>query len=74
MANGKEEVLHFIQHGQVNISEIKTLLMITDGLFGIPNYSIEETFKKIQTIGLHGYSKGIINMRKQIIFVQMLVS
>lgn len=63
VANGKEEVLHFIQHGQVNISEIKTLLMITDGLFH-PNYSIEETFKKIQTIGLHGYSKVLEQYEK----------
>ncbi|WP_144555076.1 protein phosphatase 2C domain-containing protein [Bacillus sp. X1(2014)] len=55
VANGKKEVLHFIQHGQVNSSEIKTLLMITDGFFH-PNYSIEETFRKIHTFGLQVYS------------------
>ncbi|MEC1525336.1 protein phosphatase 2C domain-containing protein [Neobacillus niacini] len=55
VANGKEEVVNFIQHGQVTISEIKTLLLITDGLFH-PKYSVEETFKKIQTIGLQAYS------------------
>jgi serine/threonine protein phosphatase PrpC len=55
VANGKKEVFNFIQHGQVNISGIKTLLMITDGLFH-PDYSIEETFKKINKIGLQVYS------------------
>ena len=55
VANGEEEVLNFIQYGEVNISEIKTLLLMTDGLF-YPKYSIEETFKKIQTIGLDVYA------------------
>ncbi|WP_419887797.1 protein phosphatase 2C domain-containing protein [Neobacillus niacini] len=55
VANGKEEVVNFIQHGQITISEIKTLLLITDGLFH-PKYSVKETFKKIQTIGLQAYS------------------
>ena len=63
VANGKKEVLNFIQHGQVNISEIKTLLIITDGLFH-PKYSIEETFKKIQTIGLHVYSMALEQYEK----------
>lgn len=63
VANGKEEVLQCIQYGQVNSSEIKTLLVITDGLFH-PNYSIEETFKKIQTIGLNEYSSELEHYEK----------
>lgn len=63
VANGKKEVLNFIQHGQVNINEIKTILMITDGLFH-PKYSIEEIFKKIQTIGLHVYSYDLEHYEK----------
>jgi serine/threonine protein phosphatase PrpC len=63
VANGKREVLKFIQHGQVNISEIKTLLLITDGLFH-PKYSIEETFNKIQTIGFHVYSMELEQFEK----------
>lgn len=55
VANGKEDVLNFIQHGDVNISEIKTLLLITDGLFH-PDYSIEETFKKIDQTGIDRYA------------------
>ncbi|MFJ5760270.1 protein phosphatase 2C domain-containing protein [Neobacillus sp. NPDC093182] len=55
VANGKEEVVNFIQHGQVTTSEIKRLLLITDGLF-YPKCSMEETFKRIQTIGLEVYS------------------
>jgi hypothetical protein len=64
VANGKEEVLNFIQHGQVNTSEIKTLLLITDGLFH-PKYSIEETFTKIQTSGLHAYSNELKQYEKR---------
>jgi hypothetical protein len=64
VANGKKEVLKFIQHGQVNISEIKTLLLITDGLFH-PKYSIEETFTKIQTSGLHAYSNELEQYEKR---------
>ncbi|MEH7180504.1 protein phosphatase 2C domain-containing protein [Neobacillus vireti] len=63
VANGKKEVINFIQHGQVNISEIKTLLLITDGLFH-PNFSIEETFKKIQAIGLQVYSMELEQYEK----------
>lgn len=63
VANGKKEVLNFIQHGQVNISEIKTLLMITDGLFH-PKTSLEETFIKIQTIGFHRYSMELEQYEK----------
>ncbi|MDR7077338.1 hypothetical protein J2Y03_002362 [Neobacillus niacini] len=63
VANGKKEVLNFIQHGQVNISEIKTLLLITDGLFH-SKYSIEETFNKIQTIGLQVYSMELEQYEK----------
>lgn len=55
VANGKGEVLPYIQHGHVTISEMKTLLIITDGLFH-PHYSIEETFKKIDKSGLYLYS------------------
>ncbi|MDQ0971650.1 serine/threonine protein phosphatase PrpC [Neobacillus niacini] len=64
VANGKEEVLKFIQQGQVNTSEIKTLLLITDGLFH-PKYSIEETFKKIQTFGFQGYSMELEQYEKR---------
>jgi serine/threonine protein phosphatase PrpC len=64
VANGKKEVLKFIQHGQVNISEIKSLLLITDGLFH-PKYSIEETFNKIQTIGLIKYSMELEQYEKR---------
>lgn len=63
VANGKKEVLNFIQHGHVNISEIKTLLLKTDGLFH-PKYSIEETFNKIQTMGLHVYSMELEQYEK----------
>ncbi|MEH7352432.1 protein phosphatase 2C domain-containing protein [Neobacillus drentensis] len=55
VANGREEAVHFIQQGQVNISEIKALLMITDGLFH-PDYLLEETFKMIQKSGVSSYS------------------
>lgn len=64
VANGKEEVLKFIQHGQVDISEIKTLLLITDGLFHT-NYSMEETFNRIKTIGLHEYSMELEQYEKR---------
>lgn len=64
VANGKEEVENFIQHGQVTISEIKTLLLITDGLFH-PKYEVEETFKKIQTIGLQVYSMDLEQYEKK---------
>jgi hypothetical protein len=62
--NGKKEVLDFIQHGQVNICEIKRLLLITDGLFH-PKYSIEETFNKTQTIGLQLYSMELEKYEKR---------
>jgi serine/threonine protein phosphatase PrpC len=64
VANGKDEVLHFIQHGQANISEMKTLLIISDGLFH-PNYSMEDTFKKINKIGLHLYSMELEQYEKR---------
>lgn len=64
VANGKKEVLNFIQNGQVYISEIKTLLMITDGLFH-PNYSIEETFNRINTSGLHVYAMALEQYEKR---------
>ncbi|MEH7086333.1 protein phosphatase 2C domain-containing protein [Neobacillus drentensis] len=64
VANGKKEVLNFIQHGQVNSSGIKTLLMITDGLFH-PNYSIEETFRMIHTTGLQVYSMELEQYEKR---------
>jgi serine/threonine protein phosphatase PrpC len=63
VANGKEEVIHFIQYGQVNISEVKTLLLITDGLFH-PNYSMEETFKKIHKSGLYLYALELEQFEK----------
>lgn len=58
VANGKEEVINFIQYGQVNVSEIKTLLMISDGLFH-PYDSIEETFKKIDQSGIDRYASEL---------------
>lgn len=63
-ANGKEEVLNFIQYGQVNLSEIKKLLMITDGLFH-PEYSIEEIFKKIDQSGIDKYSLELEKFEKK---------
>ena len=41
----------------------KRLLLITDGLFH-PKYSIEETFNKIQTIGLQVYSMELEQYEK----------
>jgi serine/threonine protein phosphatase PrpC len=63
VANGKEEVLQFIQYGQVNISEVKTMLIITDGLFH-PNYSIEETYKKIHKSGFYLYALELEEFEK----------
>ncbi|MGG1674137.1 protein phosphatase 2C domain-containing protein [Neobacillus sp. NRS-1170] len=64
VANGKEDVIDFIQHGQENIREMKTLLMITDGLFH-PNFSIEETFKKIHMSGIDVYSLELEQFEKK---------
>ncbi|MGG3469757.1 protein phosphatase 2C domain-containing protein [Neobacillus pocheonensis] len=64
VANGKEEVVNYIQHGQVNISEIKTLLMMTDGLFH-PQFSIEESFKKILKSGINSYSNELGHFEKK---------
>ncbi|WHY03176.1 protein phosphatase 2C domain-containing protein [Neobacillus sp. DY30] len=64
VANGKEEVANFIQYGQVPSREIKRILLLTDGLFH-PNYSIEETFKMIQTIGLQVYSMELEQYEKK---------
>lgn len=64
VANGKEEVKNFIQYGEVKGSEVKTLLMITDGLFH-PHYSIEETFKKIDHSGINRYAIELENFEKK---------
>lgn len=64
VANGKEEVVHFIQYGHEKVSEIKTLLMISDGLFH-PHDSIEETFKKIKKMGIDRYAIELENFEKE---------
>lgn len=64
VANGKEEVANFIQYGQVKISAVKTLLMITDGLFH-PHDSIEETFKKIDQSGIDRYAIELEDFEKK---------
>ncbi|ETI70145.1 protein phosphatase 2C domain-containing protein [Neobacillus vireti] len=54
VANGSEEVAHFIQHGQVRGSELKAILLLSDGLFH-PNFSLVETFKKIRNANVSDY-------------------
>lgn len=55
VANGTEEVGQFIQHGQVRGSELKAILLLTDGLFH-PDYSLEETFNMIRNTSVSAYA------------------
>jgi serine/threonine protein phosphatase PrpC len=54
VANGTEEVGPFIQLGQVRGSELKAILLLTDGLFH-PNHSLEETFNMIRNASVSAY-------------------
>jgi serine/threonine protein phosphatase PrpC len=64
VANGKEEVVHYTQHGQVKQNEIKALLLVSDGLFH-PHDSIEDTFSKIDHMGIDQYAIELENFEKE---------
>lgn len=64
VANGKEEVVNFIQNGQEKVSEIKTLLMLSDGLFH-PYESIEVTFKRIKQTSIEEYALELEQFEKE---------
>ncbi|MFF2446502.1 protein phosphatase 2C domain-containing protein [Neobacillus sp. NPDC058068] len=55
VANGTEEVGDNIQHGQVRGSELKAILLLSDGLFH-PDFSLDETFKKIRNANVSAYA------------------
>lgn len=55
VANGTEEAGKYIQSGFIDTKNLKSILLISDGLFH-PNLDLKHTFKIIQQIGLEKYS------------------
>lgn len=54
VANGMEEASDYIQSGQLHVSDISHLLLLSDGLF-CPEMSLQETFQWIIDYGFEHY-------------------
>ncbi|PEL14255.1 protein phosphatase 2C domain-containing protein [Bacillus sp. AFS017336] len=55
VANGKEAVRSYIQSGYIDFKDLKSILLISDGLFH-PKVDLIHAFKLINAIGLEDYS------------------
>jgi hypothetical protein len=55
VANGMPEVEHYIDSGRVSLESVRSILLITDGMF-LPGESLPETFLKIRADGLDNYA------------------
>ncbi|PGS54211.1 protein phosphatase 2C domain-containing protein [Bacillus sp. AFS041924] len=55
VANGKEVVKNYIQSGYIDTKNLKSILLISDGLFH-PKFDLIHAFKIINAIGLEEYS------------------
>lgn len=58
VANGTEVVGNYIQLGSINTKNLKSILLISDGLFH-PKFDLIHSFKVIKEIGLEEYSKRL---------------
>ncbi|WP_088011366.1 protein phosphatase 2C domain-containing protein [Gottfriedia acidiceleris] len=58
VANGTEAVGNYIQSGSINTKNLKSILLISDGLFH-PKFDLIHSFKVIKDIGLEEYSKRL---------------
>ncbi|MGG0176488.1 protein phosphatase 2C domain-containing protein [Gottfriedia acidiceleris] len=58
VANGTEAVGNYIQSGSINTKNLKSILLISDGLFH-PKFDLIHSFKVIKEIGLDEYSKRL---------------
>lgn len=58
VANGTEVVANYIQLGSIDTKNLKSILLISDGLFH-PTFDLIHSFKVIKEIGLEEYSKRL---------------
>lgn len=58
VANGTEAVRKYIQSGSINSKNLRSILLISDGLFH-PKFELIHSFKIIKGIGLEEYSKRL---------------
>jgi len=58
VANGTEAVGNYIQLGSIDTKNLKSVLLISDGLFH-PKFELLHVYKLIKEIGLEDYSKGL---------------
>ncbi|PGL73136.1 protein phosphatase 2C domain-containing protein [Bacillus sp. AFS055030] len=58
VANGTEAVGNYIQLGSIDLNNLKSILLISDGLFH-PKFDLIYTFKVMKEIGLEEYSKRL---------------
>ncbi|MBX0359264.1 protein phosphatase 2C domain-containing protein [Halobacillus sp. Nhm2S1] len=54
VANGMPEVMDYLDQGVINGKGVRSLLLISDGLFH-PELTLEETYQRIREVGLEGY-------------------
>ncbi|MFC8564135.1 protein phosphatase 2C domain-containing protein, partial [Peribacillus frigoritolerans] len=55
VANGTNNVNKYINHGSIDTNNLKSILLITDGLYH-PSMNLIDVYKLIQHIGLEAYS------------------
>ncbi|MBS2969238.1 protein phosphatase 2C domain-containing protein [Metabacillus sp. KIGAM252] len=58
VVNGDRELIDFIQAGEADLKDIKSLLLISDGFFH-PEWSLQEVHKEISKIGLESYAEAL---------------
>ncbi|MGR9047252.1 protein phosphatase 2C domain-containing protein [Halobacillus faecis] len=54
VANGMPEVMEYLDQGVIDRKGIRSLLLISDGLFH-PELTLEATYQRIREVGLEGY-------------------
>jgi len=55
VANGTPEAEHYIDTGRVSLESVRSILLISDGMF-LPGESLPETFQQIRAKGLENYA------------------
>lgn len=64
VANGMEEMRDFIQTGQVNRSNVQSILLLTDGLF-YPDLPYAEIMQKVAAMGLQSYAEDLARLEQE---------
>src|SRR5699024_3818518 len=64
IANGMEEAQLYIQHGMVNIENLKHVLLMSDGMFNDKN-NLKDVYSVVNKIGLNNYVKKLLTYEKE---------